>query len=92
MTFGIYSIRNTVNGKQYIGSAVNMAHRWKLHVCKLLGARHHSSLLQNAWNKYGADAFEIRVLLQCVRANLLFYEQICIDGLASEYKRMPDCR
>lgn len=32
---GIYLITNTVNGKQYIGSAVNILRRWDEHRCRL---------------------------------------------------------
>lgn len=32
---GIYEIRNTVNGKRYIGSTVNFKRRWWAHRAKL---------------------------------------------------------
>lgn len=85
MTSGIYAIRNIVNDKQYIGSATNLSKRWGEHRHYLKRGRHHSSALQNAWSKYGADAFQFRVLLYCTRQHLLEFEQRCIDGLPSEY-------
>lgn len=59
---GIYAITHVVNGKQYIGSAVNIERRWKDHRRHLDKGVHHSSHLQRAWNKYGADAFAFSVL------------------------------
>ena len=59
---GIYAIKNTVNGKVYIGSSVNMKSRWHTHKAMLKKDKHHSSKLQNAWNKYGEKTFVFYVL------------------------------
>ena len=40
---GIYAIENKVNGKVYVGSAVDLGH--------------HSLKLQRAWDKHGAASF-----------------------------------
>ena len=59
MTCGIYMIRNKVNGKMYIGQAIEMEGvRWKTHRRELKGDYHENKHLQNAWNKYGQDNFE----------------------------------
>ena len=63
---GIYAIRNKVNGKQYVGSAVNIARRFTDHVKLLNRKDHHSVALQRAWLRYGGDAFEL-VILEIVR-------------------------
>jgi len=76
---GIYTIANTVNGKRYIGSAVNISDRVTLHKMSLRRGDHHSSKLQRAWAKYGEEAFVFEPLLECSRDNLLFYEQRAID-------------
>lgn len=77
---GIYAIRNTVNGKQYIGSAVCFYNRFKEHRSKLRRGLHHSKKLQNAWLKYGPDVFEF-VVLEVVgeAANLIQREQHWLD-------------
>lgn len=62
---GIYSITNTVNNKRYIGMSVDVEKRWIKHRSKLNNNVHHSAKLQNAWNKYGKNAF-IFDLLYCV--------------------------
>jgi group I intron endonuclease len=59
---GIYEIRNIVNGKLYIGSSANIQRRLITHRSTLKRNTHHSTLLQHAWNKYGAAAFSFNVL------------------------------
>jgi len=58
MASGIYQIKNTLNGKFYVGSAVNIKQRWSTHISSLNKNNHHSGHLQNAWNKYGVDIEE----------------------------------
>jgi len=55
---GIYFIVNKINGKKYIGSTKNFNGRFSKHRMDLRNNRHHSILLQNAWNKYGQDNFD----------------------------------
>lgn len=59
---GIYQIRNLVNGKVYIGSAVHIGKRWVEHLKRLRNGSHHSRHLQAAWNKHGADQFILEVV------------------------------
>lgn len=61
---GIYWIKNTVNGKVYIGSSSAVLRRWAAHRSELKGGNHHSVALQRAWDKYGPDAFAFEVLEQ----------------------------
>lgn len=84
-TSGIYQIINTVNGKRYIGSAVNLRQRRNEHWSKLARGIHHSKHFQSAWNRYGKEAFVFRVLLFCAKPDLLFYEQLAMDGIRPEY-------
>ena len=85
MKSGIYQIMNTVNGKRYIGSAMNFHIRWKRHLNYLNKNKHHSIKLQRAWNKYGEDAFEFIILLKCAKEELIIKEQSFIDWLKPEY-------
>lgn len=81
---GIYAIRNTVNGKVYVGSAVNIEKRWRLHRNQLALSTHHSKKLQNAWNKHGSQSFVFEVLeLVDDKSNLLEREQHWIDTLSA---------
>lgn len=79
MTCGIYQIVNTVNGKRYVGSAVNFASRWRLHRHHLRTGKHHSVALQRAWNKYGESAFDFTILERCPRDIILEREQFHLD-------------
>lgn len=81
---GIYEIVNTLNGKRYVGSAVDLRLRRNQHVTRLRNGRHHSRYLQKAWDKYGEGAFEFRIILRCDRDDLLMEEQKQID-LKSDY-------
>lgn len=57
MARGIYKIINVVNNKFYIGSAVNLSRRRARHFSELRNNRHKNGILQNAWLKYGEQAF-----------------------------------
>jgi group I intron endonuclease len=78
---GIYQILNTVNGKVYIGSAAYIKSRWTWHRGNLDKGTHHSILLQRAWNKYGANAFEFIMLEQVDDVTqLIIVEQRWMDA------------
>lgn len=79
---GIYKIENTISGKCYIGSSVNLRDRWREHRLKLRTHRHRSKHMQAAWDFYGEDAF-IFVILEIVADahDLLTREQHWIDTL-----------
>ena len=79
MNTGIYEIKNILNNKRYIGSAVNLTSRFYMHKYDLKKGKHKNRHLQNAWDKYGADNFKFSPILYCDKENLLFYEQRAID-------------
>lgn len=70
----IYAIRNRVNGHAYIGSTKGYKARWHTHRSTLRRKTHHSFVLQRAWNKYGEEAFEFKILLVCPLELRIFYE------------------
>lgn len=80
MSAGIYIIENRVDGRFYIGSAVNLVARERKHRNDLRRGVHCNHHLQTAWHKDGEDALAFRTLLVCDREHLLFYEQRAIDG------------
>lgn len=59
---GIYLIRNTVNGKVYIGRSENLWRRWATHRSHLKRGRHQNRYLLAAWQKHGAENFTFEVL------------------------------
>ena len=58
----IYEIRNILNDKCYIGSTIDFNQRIATHKSKLRKNKHHSPILQNAWNKHGQDSFVFNVI------------------------------
>jgi len=86
---GIYEIRNVINGKRYVGSAVNFGNRFRQHAQSLDRGDHHCIALQRAWRMYGACAFQFNRLLVCDKENLIMYEQAVMDGLHPEYNSAP---
>jgi group I intron endonuclease len=82
---GIYKIENFINGHFYIGSAINLPRRKWTHFSQLRTNTHKNQHLQRAFTKYGEEAFRFIPVLFCDKDNLLFYEQLCIDGLKPVY-------
>ena len=77
----IYEIRNTANGKVYVGSAMNLARRFIEHKRDLKRGTHVNCKLQNAWNKYGKDAFTFSVIEEVSKLeDLIGREQFWIDS------------
>lgn len=57
---GVYTIIHTASGRAYVGEAFNIRGRWKSHVSCLTRNDHRNYFLQQAWNKYGPQAFEFK--------------------------------
>ena len=62
---GIYRIKNTANGKYYVGQSEDIAKRWFHHRWELQNGKHINLHLQAAWDKYGEESFEFQVLELC---------------------------
>lgn len=93
MTCGIYYIRNTRNGRRYVGSSANVEERWKNHRNQLNRGAHHAPILQKAWNKYGPEAFVFEVVEECLVEVLLEREQFHIDlhqAYGKGYNALPE--
>jgi group I intron endonuclease len=70
----IYAIENTMNEHRYIGSTTDYKRRWHTHRSSLRKGKHHSFILQRAWDKYGESAFVFKLLLICSRDQRTEYE------------------
>ncbi|HMQ30272.1 MAG TPA: GIY-YIG nuclease family protein [Chloroflexaceae bacterium] len=77
---GIYKITCLPTEKIYVGSSVDIRSRWLQHHQALTRGKHHSSLLQRAWDKYGPQAFAVTVLELAAPEYLIETEQRWIDG------------
>lgn len=87
MTCGIYMIQNKVNGKIYIGQAVDIERRWGHHKWELRSNHHKNYHLQRAWNKYEEDNFEFTIICECDESQLNTME---IDYIAKLKTYDPD--
>lgn len=93
---GIYGINNTINNKWYVGRTINkIIKRIRVHKSKLKRDIHENEHLQNAWNKYGEESFEFKVLINCNEDKIIFAEQYWIDKLDAYnngYNKVPDAK
>ena len=82
----IYKITNTIDGKFYIGSAVNFKERRRCHLKELRSGRHHSFRLQQAFDRDGIDAFAFEIIeFVDKKENLISVEQKWINDLNPIY-------
>jgi group I intron endonuclease len=78
----IYSIKNTLTDKFYIGSAINFDSRKNQHLSQLRNNTHGNFKLQKSFNKYGESSFLFNILEHVIDVNLLIKrEQYYIDTL-----------
>jgi hypothetical protein len=82
---GIYCIKNITNNKCYIGSSTHIYYRLRRHKSDLIRQVHANPILQNAYNKYGADSFVVFIIEECVEDILLEREQYYIDTVLPVY-------
>ena len=80
MKSGVYKIVCIINGKFYIGRAVDLKQRWAVHSSHLRLNKHTNILLQNAWNKYGSENFVFEIVEYVEKERLVEREQHWIDN------------
>lgn len=87
---GIYMIKNTRNGKKYIGSTKHANNREKAHFSLLKKNAHRNQKLMNAWNaEPDASVFKFNMFIYCNVDDLKRIEQNCIDFMKPEYNISP---
>jgi group I intron endonuclease len=84
----IYWIKNTQNGKLYIGSTTNRYVRWRTHRKKLRSGTHHCKHLQAAWLKYGESVFVFEVVEKVLEESEL---QAAEDRWLVKFYGRPEC-
>ncbi len=87
---GIYQIQSKIKPERiYIGSAINITHRWRIHFKDLIERRHHSSKLQYHINKYGIDDLQFSIIEPCFPEWLVNREQFYMDKLKPYFNICP---
>lgn len=61
---GVFKIKNTANGKFFLGSNINLDAIWNRYKFQLELGKHYCQELQADWNKFGADAFVFEILAE----------------------------
>lgn len=61
---GVFQIRNTVNGKIWVESSMNLTAIWNRYRLQLEVGSHPSPALQQDWRSLGPDAFVFEVLAE----------------------------
>jgi group I intron endonuclease len=85
---GIYAIVNNATNNMYIGSAVNLDRRLRVHKHYLTHDKHPSKHLQNSFNKHTASNFTFEIVeFVDDKAKLIPREQIWIDFFKPAYNK-----
>ena len=82
---GAYQIKNTVNGKVFIGNSVNLPGIFNRHRFQLNAATHSIKELQADWHQYGSAAFTFDIL-EMIKAEEIPKEDWSKATLALEEK------
>lgn len=86
--YGIYGIRNKLNGMIYVGKTVNnFGDRWDCHKASIKGGYCANPNLGNEINKYGVDNFEYIILDDCTGKDLEYVNQREIEEI-KKYKEL----
>lgn len=87
---GVYQIRNLINGKLLIGSALNLKGILNSNKFQLNLGSHRNKRLQADWNEFGSDSFAFEVLDKLAATNgvdhdykpdVTFLEEIWLEKL-----------
>jgi group I intron endonuclease len=82
---GIYIIKNTIDERVYVGSAVSLSHRKGTHFYQLKNNKHANKHLQNFYKKYGFNSLIFNVLEFCKKEVLIEREQYYFSRYNSKF-------
>ncbi|KKN53709.1 hypothetical protein LCGC14_0599640 [marine sediment metagenome] len=77
---GVYSIRCTITGHQYIGSSKHIWRRFADHRGALRAGKGHNKVLQFAWDVFGEAYFIFTILEECPEVALSEVERKYLQG------------
>ena len=87
---GVFQIKNTVNGKIFLGSSLNLHGPLNAHRFMLTIGSHTNKALQKEWDEFGSDKFVFEILETVkvredpnfdIKDELMLLEQIWIEKL-----------
>jgi group I intron endonuclease len=87
---GVFQVKNTVNGKVFLGSSLNLQGPLNAHRFMLTIGSHRNKTLQKEWNEFGEEKFVFEILEKVkvkdetnfdVRDELTLLEQIWLEKL-----------
>ena len=82
---GVYKIINLKTKDLYIGSSIQIEKRFLRHKKDLRNNKHHSIILQRAWNKYKEENFKFEIIEECLEENLRAKEGYYLLNLKPVY-------
>jgi len=82
---GVYMWVNTINGKRYVGSSVNLQRRFSAYYSVAYLTKYNTTLIHRALLKYGYSAFSLYILEYCKEEDLIKREQDFMDLYNPEY-------
>lgn len=81
-TCGVYSIKNSLYKRQYIGSTENLKQRARQHFSALENDTHHNRSLQNDFNQLGGTSFSFSVVeFYYDKASVILAESCVIETM-----------
>lgn len=83
---GIYKFTNKIDGKVYIGQAVDIDVRYHRHICAAFN-RNEDNYFYCSLRKYGLDSFNFEILIECPIENLDYWEIFYIKYYCSNDSR-----
>lgn len=72
---GIYTITNVVNGRVYVGSAIDINKRWSTHKSNLKNNKRNNKYLQEDYNNQSVNDFVYEIVEECLQRDLLVKEK-----------------
>lgn len=64
---GVYQIRNSVNGKIFVDSSVNLDAIWNRNRVQLKFGSHPNEEMQKEWNEMGEESFHYEIISELVQ-------------------------
>ena len=66
---GVFSIKNNVNQKIYVGSSLDLVAIWHAQKLQLNIGMHQNAELQSDWKKYGAENFSYQIVEEIIKSD-----------------------